>query len=110
KKMERQRPDFVCGTVGNSLVIIEIKRPSHALTVDDLNQLERYVTICEQYSDDFGTLEVAMLVGRKKTAELDRTRKHRSSKFKVRTYADLAQDTQQRYKSFLTAMGAPDGN
>lgn len=37
KKFEKKRPDFVCGTVDKKLIVIEIKRPSHVLTVDDLN-------------------------------------------------------------------------
>jgi ribosomal protein L40E/DNA-binding FrmR family transcriptional regulator len=98
KKFERQRPDFVCGTVDRKLIIIEIKRPSHLLTVDDLNQLERYVTICEENSKDFSSLEAAVLVGRRTNSALDRTLKHRSGRFKVRTYTDLLHDTELRYK------------
>src|SRR3990172_5003790 len=49
KKFEKKRPDFVCGAVDNKLVIVELKRPSHQLAVDDLNQLERYVVIAEEY-------------------------------------------------------------
>ena len=104
RKFERQRPDFVCGTVDRKLIIIEIKRPSHVLTVDDLNQLERYVTICEENSKDFSTLEAAVLVGRRTNLALDRTLKHRSGRFKVRTYSDLLQDTELRYKKYLDAM------
>jgi hypothetical protein len=33
--------------------------------VEDLNQLERYVIICEETSKDFSSLETALLVGRK---------------------------------------------
>lgn len=104
KKLERQHPDFVCGTVDRKLIVIEIKRPSHVLTVDDLNQLERYVTVCEENSKDFGSLETAMLVGRRTHAALDRTLKHRSGRFKVRTYTDLLHDTELRYRNYLDAM------
>src|SRR5690606_19979447 len=49
KRFEKRRPDFVCGAVDKKLIIIEIKRPSHTLDVDDLNQLEQYVAICQEY-------------------------------------------------------------
>jgi hypothetical protein len=104
KKFQKNRPDFVCGTVGKRLVLIEIKRPSHTLEVDDLNQLERYVYICEKYSSDYSSLEAAILVGQKQSPELIGRMKHRSNAFKVRTYSDLVQDTEQRYKSYLDAM------
>lgn len=51
KRFEKRRPDFVCGAVDKKLIIIEIKRPSHTLDVDDLNQLEQYVAICQEYDD-----------------------------------------------------------
>jgi hypothetical protein len=103
KAHERKRPDFVCGTVDCRLIVIEIKRPSHTLGVDDLNQLERYVTICEEYSEDFSSLEAAILVGSNKSDDLMRHIRHRSTSFKVRTYTDLVHDTERRYRAYLDA-------
>lgn len=103
EKHKLDRPDFVCGTVDKRLIIIEIKRPSHTLTVDDLNQLERYIVLCEQYHTDHRGFE-AMLVGQKISADLDRTRKLRSERFKVKTYTDLIGDTERRYKDYLDAL------
>ena len=74
------------------------------LAVEDLNQLERYVTICEENSKDFSSLEAAVLVGRRTNSALDRTLKHRSGRFRVRTYTDLLHDTELRYKNYLDAM------
>jgi hypothetical protein len=92
--------------VDRRLIIIEIKRPSHTLTVNDLNQLERYVVLCSQYGEEVGSLEAAILVGSKKSADLDRTIRHRSSAFKIRTYTDLGRDTEKRYKAYLDALAA----
>lgn len=75
--------------------MIEIKRPSHTLTVNDLNQLERYVVLCEQYHDDHNGFE-AMLIGQKKSNDLVRTLKVRGNRLKVRTYTDLIGDTERR--------------
>jgi hypothetical protein len=105
ESFKSRRPDFVCGTVDKKLIIIEIKRPSHVLEVKDLNQLERYVVICQQYSDDISTFE-AILVGRRASDDLRRTLKVRGSSFKVKTYVDLIADTERRYQRYLEALDA----
>ena len=99
KKYGKKRPDFACGTVGEKLIIVELKRPAHELKIDDLNQLETYLTIAEEYMD-FKTYE-AYLMGNKKSADLQRRQKHRSNRFKIWTYTDLIKDTENRYKEFL---------
>lgn len=108
KKYGKKRPDFACGMYGEKLIIVELKRPSHELDVDDLNQLETYITVAEQYtSTSFRSYE-AYLVGNKKSQDLTRRLKHRSSNFKVRTYTDLVADTEHRYKEFLQTLdGSP---
>ena len=99
KKYGKQRPDFVCGSVEDKLIIIEIKRPSHVLGLEDLDQLETYVTVAEQYKN-YRSYE-AYLVGRKIDDDLLRRRKHRSSSFKIWTYSDLLESTEARYRSYL---------
>ena len=99
KKYGKKRPDFACGTIGNKLIIVELKRPSHELKVEDLNQLETYLTISEQYKS-YRSYE-AYLIGNKKSDDLLRRMKHRSSSFKVLTYVDLITDTEHRYREFL---------
>ena len=102
-KYKLKRPDFVCGTVDKRLIIIEIKRPSHVLSVDDLNQLERYVVLCDEYHTEHTSFE-AYLVGNKSSDDLKRTLKVRGSSFRVRTYTDLISDTERRYKRYLDAL------
>lgn len=103
EKYKTKRPDFVCGTVDKKLIIIEIKRPSHTLDVDDLNQLERYVVLCNKYDDDHSSFE-AILVGHDQSEELRQTMKVRKESFKVRTYTQLVSDTERRYKQYLDAL------
>ena len=102
KKYGKKRPDFVCGTVGEKLIIVELKRPAHELDVDDLNQAETYLTIAESYAK-YRSFEV-YLVGNKKSDDLMRRMKHRSSSFKVLTYTDLVSDTENRYREFLDSI------
>lgn len=107
EEFKLKRPDFVCGTVDRRLIIIEIKRPSHVLTVEDLNQLERYVVISRDYLDDARYFE-AMLVGRKASDDLKKTLDVRGGQsFKVRTYTQLISDTERRYKNYLEALEPP---
>jgi len=102
-KHKANRPDFVCGTVDKKLIIIEIKRPSHTLDVGDLNQLERYVVLCNKYDDDHTSFD-AILVGHVQSDELRQTMKVRKETFKVRTYTQLVSDTERRYKQYLDAL------
>lgn len=99
KKYGKKRPDFACGTVGEKLIIVELKRPSHELDVEDLNQAETYLTIAESYAK-YRSFE-AYLVGNKKSEDLMRRMKHRSSSFKLLTFTDLVSDTEHRYRDFL---------
>jgi hypothetical protein len=107
KDHERKRPDFVCGTVDKRLIVIEIKRPSHTLDVEDLNQLERYVVLCKKYNEDIGSFE-ALLVGHAQSDELHRTLAVRGGGFKVRTYTQLVDDTERRYHQYLKALSDPN--
>jgi len=99
KKFEKQRPDFVCGTSGGKLVVVELKRPSHKLTVDDLNQLETYVDILEKNSNS--SVGEAILMGRHVSDELQRKKKYRGHQFKVWNYAEVFDETEHRYETYL---------
>lgn len=107
KKFEKKRPDFVCGTVDNKLIIIELKRPSHDLKPVDLNQLEQYVIICREYDDTIKSFE-AILVGKKKSKELDAVLRVRGGNWKVRTYTQLISDAERRYKNYLDQLEKTD--
>jgi len=102
KRYGKKRPDFVCGTVGKKLILLELKRPSHTLSVDDLNQLEQYVIVAKKYFS-FSIVE-AYLVGSKINPDLQSTLELRSKAFRVLTYADLLDGTKKRYHEYLTAM------
>jgi hypothetical protein len=105
KRFEKRRPDFVCGTVDKKLIIIELKRPSRTLTVADLNQLERYVVIAQKYDDSFSGFE-AILVGRNAEDDLARVLRLRGGGFRVRTFAQLIDDTERRYEDYLKHLEA----
>ena len=102
-KAAKLRPDFACAQMPGRGVIIEIKRPSHKLAVADLNQAERYVVLAEEFSAS--TEWTAILVGQTADDEVRKTVKHRKD-VTVRTYNELLEDTQHRYRQFLKAFEA----
>jgi ribosomal protein L40E len=106
EKHKLERPDFVCGAVDKKLIIIEIKRPSHTLTVADYVQLVRYVVLCDKYDDDHSSVE-AILVGQKRSDELLGHLKAVGGRVKVKTFTELIADTERRYKDYLEALGTP---
>lgn len=103
RKYGSMRPDFVCGSVDNRLIIMELKRPSHKLIVDDLQQLETYLMVADDYSEKFTSFE-AYLVGKRVDSELKRRLKFRKSNFKVLTFADLIDNTEKRYLDYIKLM------
>lgn len=99
KKYGDKRPDFVCGSVDNKLIIMELKRPSHKLMLDDLEQLETYLSVVEDYTERYPSYE-AYLVGKRIDPELKRRLKFRRN-FKVLTFSDLLENTEKRYSEYL---------
>ncbi len=97
-KAAKLRPDFACAQMQGRGVIIEIKRPAHALTIADLNQAERYVVLAEEFGP--GTEWSAILVGQVAEDEVRKTIKHRKD-VTLRTYNELLDDTKHRYRQFL---------
>lgn len=104
KKYKNKRPDFVCGTIGDKLIIIELKRPYHTLQVDDLNQLETYLSIIENHYS-VKSFE-AYLVGNRISDELKKIVKYRGSQFRIKTFTDLIGDSENRYSEYLKATQA----
>ena len=98
-----KRPDFACGTIDNRLIILELKRPSHTLNVDDLNQLETYTVIAEDYKNS--SSYESYLVGTRDDEELRRYLRRRRG-FLVLHYSDIIGHAQTRYSDFLEAIEA----
>ena len=49
KKKSRLRPDFACTTFDNKLLLVEIKKPSISLSKKELDQIEQYVIIADEF-------------------------------------------------------------
>lgn len=101
KKYGTKRPDFVCGTVGDRLILLELKRPGHTLDIDDVNQLETYLSLAEKYFT-FRTGK-GFLVGSKTDEELTRRLKYRAG-VEILHYANIIDATKKRYHGYLTTL------
>lgn len=99
KRYGKKRPDFVCGALGSDLIIVELKRPKHALTKEDLNQLEEYLAISEKYSTKYKSHK-AFLMGSSISTEVRTYLKYRRG-FTVLNYWEVLDAAEKRYKEFL---------
>jgi hypothetical protein len=63
----------------------------------------RYVVLCEKYHTDHTGFD-AILVGQKKSEELAGHLKVVGNRLKARTFTDLIDDTERRYKDYLAAL------
>lgn len=94
-----RRPDFVCATQRNHLVIAEIKRPSHTLTRDDVNQLDDYMYYASQYSGtEYDPLE-GYLIGNNYDERVEHHAENRTN-IEIRTYQDILSEARHRYREY----------
>lgn len=105
-----RRPDFVCATHDDHLVIAEIKRPSHTLQRDDVEQLQDYMFYASRYSGtDYDPVD-GYLIGN----DFDERTAHRaedSTNIEIRTYQDILSDARHRYREYwdeLERSNAPE--
>ena len=100
KKESKKRPDFVCSTWENKLLIVEIKKPSLTLGKKEIDQIEEYTMIAEDYkSKDFKNV-IAKLIGNKISPEGKKLINKRTG-IEFLTYNDLISKVKQRYIQYL---------
>jgi hypothetical protein len=92
------RPDFACARLLTEGVLVELKRPAHALTLADLNQAERYLVLAERFEPTVSWR--ALLIGQNATDETVHTAKYRPA-VTVQTFAELLADARHRYDEYL---------
>lgn len=99
-KNASKRPDFVCVTDGNKLIIVEIKRPSITLGKPELDQAELYQRIIKKYKGkNYSSIEV-ILVGNK-ISEEGREIEGLRRNITLKTYQDFLEDCRHRYQEYL---------
>lgn len=102
-----RRPDFVCATQDQHLVMAEIKRPSHTLQREDVQQLQDYLYYANRYSGaEFEPVD-GFLIGN----EYDDRAEHAaedSTNIQIRTYQDLLSDARHRYREYWDELERSD--
>ncbi len=105
KSQEKKRPDFVfMSSKDNSvLVVVEIKRPSHKLKIEDGNQLMNYRSLLEEYLSKRFKIFKGFLIGNKLDSTLERNKKG-WSEIKVKTYSEIIKEVRGEYEEHLKAL------
>lgn len=94
-----RRPDFVCATHDNHLVVAEIKRPSHTLERDDVQQLQTYLFYANDYSGTEYDPVNGYLIGNEYDTMAERAAED-SNNIQIRTYQDILSDARHRYREY----------
>lgn len=104
---KNRRIDFVCIGAGDTVHVVEVKRPKHKVDWDDLNQLEKYVAFVRQrlgnvpgrsYSDAAGYIVAGEI---KDAYEVDDKKKTlEKSRMYVKKYEDLLSMARKLHKEF----------
>lgn len=99
---ERARPDFICASDKSNLVIVEIKRPRHVVTMKDINQIQNYLVTVDEYSPKF-TVKNGFIIAKKISGRLQKiVDEIRNVDFK--SYVQLVNDCERRYQEYLDAI------
>jgi len=100
-KNARERPDFALVDSGDKkLVIVEIKRPDHSLTLDDAQQLMKYRAIAEKHIGGKYGLFQGFLIGGKLSYDLE-VNKDGFKCIQIKTYTNMINKIKKRYKDLL---------
>jgi hypothetical protein len=101
-KEERRKPDFICVSNEHAFVIVEIKRPSHEMTMDDIDQIQDYLATIKEHRPEFVVRE-AYLVGKTMSPHLQ-TILENIKNVKFKPYTKLVDDCKRRYQQYLEAL------
>ncbi len=100
KKDGKKRPDFICVSFENKLIIVDIKRPSHVINKDDIDQVENYKLIAKEYKGESYNSITCYLIGKSipsKSRDLANERKN----INLLTYNDLIEKAKKKYTEYL---------
>jgi len=100
KEHSQKRPDFVCASFDNQLVIVELKRPSKKPTKDDVDQLEEYIMIAQDYKGESYRKTRGYLIGKKFDSKAKRLIKRRKD-LKPLTYTEVISKVRSKYKDYI---------
>jgi len=106
---KNRRIDFLCTSVSNHKFIIELKRPNHNVTKEDIEQAKDYRSFIEEKipNDKFSPNKViAYIVGGgisdDRLTKEEITTQQQADKIYVKTFIQLLEDARNYHREFLT--------
>lgn len=99
KEHEKDRPDIIIKTHIDSVLIIEIKRPSHKIASTDFAQVSKYKTIITSNKPNAKLIE-CYLVGNE-FDEAVRNPDYEKIGIYLKSYSEIIQEAKERYKEIL---------
>jgi hypothetical protein len=97
---ERLRPDFICANDQKNLVIVEIKRPSHTVTKDDINQVQDYLISVDEYYPSNTFEKKGYIMAKNVTPHIQKKIDDTKS-VEFMSYTRLVTECRQRYQEYL---------
>ena len=98
-KDANKRPDFVCSQFNDTIIIVEIKRPSKTVDKKDLDQIESYDYIINKYKGKRFKLKL-IIVGNKFSNEAKYLLNRRKNINRM-SYSDLIEESKKKYQQYL---------
>jgi hypothetical protein len=97
------KPDFIFANDKHTLVIVEVKRPSHEVTQKDINQLQNYLVAVDDYAPDF-TSKQGFLIAKSISPHYQKIVNETTQLIKAESYVQLIDECKRRYQEYLEAI------
>jgi hypothetical protein len=106
---ESLRPDFVCKSLLDKHIVVEIKRPAHMMTHDDVTQLLTYANMLKQHFPQTEVLQ-CFLVGKMFDATLATREPLTQGMLSVvsRSFSEVVEGAKRRYEEILKIFSEGD--
>lgn len=99
---EKLRPDFIFADNKSDLVIVELKRPKHAVGMRDINQLQDYLAGIDEFKK-YGNSKRGFIIGKSISAHNQKI-VDQMKNIEFKSYVRLVDDCRDRYQEYLEAI------
>jgi hypothetical protein len=99
---ERLRPDFIFADNKADLVIVQLKRPRHAIEIEDINQLQDYLAGVDEF-EEYGKNKKGFMIG-ESISDHNQKIVDQQKNLEFKSYVRLVDDCRRRYQEYLTAI------
>jgi len=101
KEHEERRPDLICKNLLNQYLVIELKRPSYKITLDDYPQVMLYNNILKNYFPNSERLD-CYLIGKEYDAVMSKEPIYQGKvSIYLKSYSEIVDEARRRYEEVL---------